>query len=170
MRGSILANAKMPTAPAVKMMHSQRYGVTMPLSLLSVYSLQENRAGARSPPSPDRRTQIRRRSTLKRSEVGKRQLCNRYHAEERCGDYGTGQPKSLPGNDGRALRARAVSSVARLSAAGQQLNQSIGNASRFRESPTRACQAQNRLGQLCPCFRLLQSGKPTGFVPGIQVE
>jgi hypothetical protein len=49
MRGSILANAKMPMAPAVKMMHSQRYGGTMPLSLLSFYSLQENRAGAPEP-------------------------------------------------------------------------------------------------------------------------
>src|ERR1051325_761643 len=124
----------------------------------------------RSPSSPDRRRQILRRSTLKRSEVGKRQLSNRCHAEERCGDYETGQPKSLTGNDGRALRARAVSSGARLSAAGQQLNQTIGNASCFRESPTRACQAQNRLGQLCPCFRLLQSGEPTGFVPGIELE
>src|SRR3954447_6588121 len=125
-----------------------------------------------SPPSPHRRRQILRRYTLKRrNEIGKRQLPDRCHAEERCGDKETGEPKSLPpGSDGRALRARAMSGVACLSAAWQQLDQTVGNAPRFRERPTRACQAQNRLGQLCPCFRLLQSGEPTGFVPRIQVE
>ena len=48
MRGNILANTTMPTAPAVKMMHSQRYGGTMPLPLLSVTyaSKQSRRAGA----------------------------------------------------------------------------------------------------------------------------